>query len=88
MSEPTTDQERIDHLWNRLDAMNGENATLKDRVSAAESIIMVKQREGDALREQVRQLHREKAELGVELNQARQAAANSVREYIEESKAG
>lgn len=69
-------------LWDRLDEMHRANSSLRLALDLAEQKIEERENEIVRLRESIGALTTDMAELGRELNLARQAAADSVREYI------
>jgi len=86
--EPTTDAEKIDLLWRRIEV---------ERQRAESTAVLLEKEE--AVNERLKTIIRQKdvtiealsveiRRLGVEINNARTAAAGSVREYIEAQKAG
>jgi hypothetical protein len=85
-AEPQTDAERVEWLWNRLDVLNGENASLKAALASAERDALAARADADAARDQLGQLAAELSGMAVALNEARQAAATAVREHIAASR--
>lgn len=75
MNEPVTDEEKIEWLWNRLDKTESEVSFLE-----AQNTILTNNNE--KLLSTVSQLSKEIAIMGVELNAAREAARESVINYI------
>lgn len=82
-----TDSQKIDALWNRLDAMNQELASTKVLLENAELLAARKQQLIEQRDATIAALTQEIRRLGVEVNDARGAAARAVREYIESQKA-
>jgi cell division septum initiation protein DivIVA len=76
-------QEQVDELWGRLDAFHQENESLKALVAVLESKLEQREDEVAQLRANQGAILAEVAVMGTELNRARQAAADAVREYIE-----
>lgn len=87
MTEPQNDAERIEWLWNRLDALTATNASLELALAAAEHDAEVGRGDAERAREQSMQLASEVARMAAELNAARQAAVDAVREHIEATRA-
>lgn len=81
-----TDQEKIDDLWKKLDGFHQENANLKGTCAQLEQTLAQKEHQISQLRATEAQLIGEIHRLGKEVNSARGAAANAVREYIEATK--
>jgi hypothetical protein len=88
VAEELTDSEKIDWLWRRVEA---------ERQRAESTAVLLEKEESvnDRLKTIIRQkdvtieaLSVEIRRLGVEVNDARTAATESVREYIEAQKAG
>lgn len=82
MDEPTTDAEKIEWLWDRLDSANSKNASLHLALEVTETKLETSVQENEKLRKQIMQMAKEVSDMAVELNKARQSAANSVREYV------
>jgi cell division septum initiation protein DivIVA len=74
-----------DDLWARLDAFHQENESLKLAVSVLETKLEQRENEVAQLRANQDAILSEVAVMGTELNRARQAAADAVRDYIEAS---
>ncbi len=88
MSEPQTDAERIELLWQRLDTLNAENASLRLALAGAERDAERSRADAEQAREQSMHLASEVGRMATELNAARQHAADAVREHIEATRAG
>jgi predicted nuclease with TOPRIM domain len=82
--EPTTDRDKIAWLWRRRDEDNQRLADAHSRIKVLEGDKTRLTQEGRKLRGENAQLREEIARLGVEVNQARAAAATAVREALEE----
>jgi chemotaxis regulatin CheY-phosphate phosphatase CheZ len=80
--EPQTDAEKIEWLWNRLDARNMEVASLRLSVTNLENMLEEAKQETLNVRQQAMQMAQELSQMALELNAARQSAANAVREYV------
>jgi hypothetical protein len=78
-----TDAEKIGWLWKRLDAMHQELESTKVLLTQAEGVSARKQELIEQRDVTIHHLTGEIRRLGVEVNAARVAAANSVRAYIE-----
>jgi hypothetical protein len=77
-----TDAEKIDWLWKRLDALNQELESTKVLLKREEDLSARKQELIEQRDVTISHLTGEIRRLGVEVNAARSAAANSVKEYI------
>lgn len=75
-------QAEVDELWVRLDAFNQENESLKLLVEVLEQKLKDKEHEVEQLRANQQEIMKEVGLMGTELNKARQAAANAVRDHI------
>jgi predicted nucleic acid-binding Zn-ribbon protein len=80
--EPQTDAEKIEWLWNRLDARNMEVASLRLSVTKLEESVDLARQETKDARDSALQMAKELSAMALELNAARQSAANAVREYV------
>ena len=79
-----TDGEKIAWLWGKVDGLHSENASLKAAVAVAEATSAERVTEVERLRGQLEALGRDLAEMARQLNEARQAAATAVRDYMAE----
>lgn len=83
MSEPQTDAERIEWLWNRLDALNGEKATMQARAEMAERQVDERDAAIAKLNEIIQSLNVDLISLSKQVNESRSSAATAVHDYIE-----
>jgi predicted nucleic acid-binding Zn-ribbon protein len=82
--ENLTDTQKIEKLWGSLETEKKDKASLQLLLEVTEAKVAKQQ---DIIQKQqgtIEQLSNEIKRLGKELNAAREAAANSVREYIAE----
>lgn len=82
VNEPQTDAEKIEWLWQRLDARNMDLASLRLSVTKLEEELEASRRETIIARQSEMQMASELSRMALELNAARQSAANAVREYV------
>ena len=76
------DRHKIDELWNRLDAQNKENASLKFALKLSEASLAKQQDRIKAQDATIESLMEEIRRLGIEVNAARDAALTAVHDYI------
>lgn len=76
-----TDEE-VTKLWDRLDQIHQENESLKLVVDLLEARLEEKDLEINQLRQNEAEIMREVGLMGTELNKARQAAADAVKDHI------
>jgi len=88
VSEPRTAEERIEWLWQRLDALNAANASLTAALDQAERAADASRMDAERARTQEMMLAAEVARMATELNAARQSAADAVRDHIAATRAG
>lgn len=81
-AESLTDAEKIDWLWQQRDSDHQRIADLEISLGLALSTIDQRDAEIAAFRLNMKRAIEDVATMGRELNEARSAAANSVREYI------
>ena len=77
-----TDAEKIERLWGKLDLLRGENESLKVAVADLEGKLDAREAEVDRARAEAQGYASQLSQMALELNAARQAAANAVREYV------
>jgi predicted nucleic acid-binding Zn-ribbon protein len=82
VKEPQTDAEKIEWLWQRLDARNMDLASLRLSVTKLEEELAAAREEINVARQSEMQMASELSRMALELNAARQSAANAVREYV------
>jgi hypothetical protein len=79
---PQNETQRIAWLWDQLDAFNRENASLQSTLDKTVAMLAARDVEIEAFRGKLKQMSADMAKLGVEINAARVAAADSVQDYI------
>jgi translation initiation factor 2B subunit (eIF-2B alpha/beta/delta family) len=77
-----TSDAQVKELWDRLDVFHQENASLKTLVQVLEGRIEDKEREIEQLRNNEAEIMKEVGLMGTELNKARQAAADAVKDHL------
>lgn len=86
MSEPQTDAEKIDWLWAKVERLHGENASLRAALDQEEARTGAERANAERSRASERQMAGELGRMAAELNAARGAAAEAVRDYVELTK--
>ena len=78
---PETDNDKIDWLWNRIDELHQANLNFASENKILERRLEAREMDNAKLRESQGILGKEIANMNIELNKARQAAATAVEEY-------
>jgi outer membrane murein-binding lipoprotein Lpp len=86
VTEPTSDAERIDWLWTRVEQLAAENASLTVALQQVEALADAATADAAQARESITTMSRELMSMATELNAARAAAANSVRDHMAASR--
>jgi regulator of replication initiation timing len=82
MIDELTDAEKIEWLWNKLDSMNAENASLRADLERTESENKRLKLDLENIREAANRSDMEIVRLANIVNKAKQDSANAVRDYI------
>lgn len=79
---PQSDAERITWLWDRLDKLNGEKASMQVLLERAEAQVRERDEAIAKLSEMVEQLNADLMSTAQQVNEARASAATAVHDYI------
>lgn len=77
-----TDEEKIEWLWKRLDSLNGEVESFRALVKLLEDKVDAAEEDARRARTEAAGYASELASMALELNNARVAAANAVRDHL------
>jgi hypothetical protein len=82
MIDSITDAEKIERLWQKVEALRQENASLTTALNLAEQQAESSRLDAEYARMETQRLAEDVMRMSLELNDARVAASEAVKEYI------